>query len=221
VSSFLYGLTSETPNAPRSTNAYVVIPRATFTTAMQNLNDPNPANTQQGREELENAGDAVGGGTPAFNILESLIGLIPLEAAAFWSFVSVQYFTASTTDSAEGADPITTLTVTDVDALKITALAAVVIAIVSCLAGKMVKNSGGIVQRLKQSLDSSRDWVELVIPAGAFLIWAYIIDPSVLRQSVGRGDIDVTWGLAVFAGFLLFITATALGLKKSPAEPDA
>ncbi|MGH2549064.1 MAG: hypothetical protein ACRDHN_06725, partial [Thermomicrobiales bacterium] len=146
---------------------------------------------------------------------------IPLEAAAFWSFVSVEFFTATTPETTDGSNPITTLTITDINALKVTALAAVAIAIISCLAGKMVKNSGGLLKRLTSSLDSARDWAELLIPAAAFLIWAYIIDPSVLRQSVGKGSIDVTWGLAVFAGFLLFIVAAALGLKKAPADPDA
>ncbi|MGH2549240.1 MAG: hypothetical protein ACRDHN_07610, partial [Thermomicrobiales bacterium] len=82
MSSFLYGLTSETPGSPRSTNAHVVMPRAAFTTALTNLEDSDPAKRQLGAEEFRAAGDNVGGSTPAFNILESLIGLIPLEAAA-------------------------------------------------------------------------------------------------------------------------------------------
>lgn len=224
MSSFLFGrLTNST--TPRTVPAgYRLISDANFVTLKTVAENAKGLPTEVKTEfttaidETEQTDTPTPEHSKLDQLLEGLLGLIPLEGVAVWVIAIEAFSKLSDPKSADG-NQSATLTVSDPRAVKVAIVMAMLVAIISFFFGRREGDDGRKPKRLAARLKNIPIGAALIPPAAVFL-WAYVVNPSVLRTALGTPEPDARWIAGVAGGWVLVIAAAYIGLSKKPDNPD-
>jgi hypothetical protein len=144
-------------------------------------------------------------------LLEGLLGIVPLEGLAVW-VIATEAFSKLTAGAEDAEGSTALLTVSDPGAIKVAIVAAMIVSVVSFWFGRREGDKEAGQQQASQS--GVRLLGAAIIPPAAVFLWAYVINPSVLRTALERPEPDARWVVAVAAGWIVIIAAAYLGLTK-------
>lgn len=139
------------------------------------------------------------------SLLEGLLGIIPLEGLAVW-VIATEAFSKIEPAVTSNGDKAATVNVSDPGAIQVAIVLAMLVAAVSFFIGRRTS---------KDKSSTPKHAALVVLPTAAVFLWAYVVNPSVLRTAMGHQAVDTRWIAAVAAACVVVMVAAAVGLSKA------